>query len=95
MTDTIIPFPARSDAPRATAHVVQANFERDARQKRVPKSEDLDSAARLDALAAGLAKEAEILRLHYRSDASLSLREMQSLLETEAARIRAEWEPDL
>lgn len=68
------------------------SFERDMRQRRVPKSEDLDSAARLDAAAAVLAREADILRVHYRSDDFLALREMQSALETMAARIRADWE---
>lgn len=98
MSDTVIPFPPRVDAPVTTMPRASfglrepGSFERDMRQRRVPKSEDLDSAARLDAAAALLAREAEILRAHYRSDDFLALREMQSTLETMAARIRADWE---
>lgn len=111
MSDTVIPFPPRADAPVTTlpqmsrfraatdeerralnARLEAGDFDRHMRQCRVPKSEDLDSAARLEAAAALLAREADILRAHYRSDDFLALREMQSTLETMAARIRADWE---
>lgn len=87
---------AREESARmetqATKQATGLSFEQDLRQRRVPKSEDLDSAARLDAIAGLIAQEADIVRRHYRSDAFLLLREMQSMLETEAARIRADWE---
>lgn len=132
MTETIIPFPARPDAPvttmprsefglraralsederrivgaamdlaeeadkrmesHAKTHTVQRSFERDMRAKRIDKGLELDAAARLEGLAVSLAHEAEIARNHFRSDDFVSLREMQSILETMAAAIRAEHE---
>lgn len=80
-------------APRGKTHHVQADFERDARRKTgIDKSLCLDAAARLDQIGAVLAHEADTARLHFRSDDFMALRDMQSFLETMAARIRAEWE---
>lgn len=68
------------------------SFEQAQRRKHIDKGLELDAAARLDALALACAQESDVARTHFRSDDYVTLRDLQSFLETMAARIRAERE---